>query len=140
VAATAEDTIITWTDPELQTDIALSFQEAAGCNHVWEQIQDVHQRGDAGRRRGVCWSQPRPCSGDALAMAATHTAEPDGLSSSQAAASSVKAGDAPMTRTAQVQGFEKRVHKVVCTDISQHATQCSLAASGQYHSCSSLSA
>jgi hypothetical protein len=49
----AEDTIITWTDAELQTDIALSFQEAAGCNHVWEQIQDVHQSGDVGRRRGA---------------------------------------------------------------------------------------
>jgi protein phosphatase 4 regulatory subunit 3 len=31
----AEDTIITWTDTELGTDIALSFQEAAGCNYVW---------------------------------------------------------------------------------------------------------
>jgi protein phosphatase-4 regulatory subunit 3 len=30
-----EDTIITWTDTELGTDIALSFQEAAGCNYVW---------------------------------------------------------------------------------------------------------
>ena len=54
----AEDTIITWSDAELQTDIALSFQEAAGCNHVWEQIQNVHQRGDVGRRRGACCGQP----------------------------------------------------------------------------------
>ncbi len=65
-ARSAEDTIITWTDPELQTDIALSFQEAAGCNHVWEQIQDVHQRGDAGRRRGAFCSQLRPCCGRCL--------------------------------------------------------------------------
>ncbi len=34
-ALCAEDTIITWTDTELGTDIALSFQEAAGCNYVW---------------------------------------------------------------------------------------------------------
>lgn len=31
----AEDTIITWTDAELETDIALSFQEELGCNYVW---------------------------------------------------------------------------------------------------------
>eukprot|EP00951_Prasinocladus_malaysianus_P048116 scaffold654820_cov59-Prasinocladus_malaysianus.AAC.1 len=27
------DTIITWSDPEVGTDIALSFQEAQGCNY-----------------------------------------------------------------------------------------------------------
>jgi hypothetical protein len=31
----AEDTIITWSDPELGTDIALSFQEAVGCSYIW---------------------------------------------------------------------------------------------------------
>ena len=35
VSARAEDTIITWSDPEIGTDIALSFQEAVGCNHIW---------------------------------------------------------------------------------------------------------
>lgn len=34
-AVCAEDTIITWSDPEIGTDIALSFQEAVGCNHIW---------------------------------------------------------------------------------------------------------
>lgn len=33
--ARAEDTIITWSDAEIGTDIALSFQEAVGCNHIW---------------------------------------------------------------------------------------------------------
>lgn len=31
----SDDTIITWPDPALGTDIALSFQDAGGCNHVW---------------------------------------------------------------------------------------------------------
>ena len=35
------DTIITWTDPGIHTDIALSFQEAMGCNYIWEQISSV---------------------------------------------------------------------------------------------------
>lgn len=33
--ACADDTIITWSDPELGTDIALSFQEAVGCSYIW---------------------------------------------------------------------------------------------------------
>lgn len=35
------DTIITWSDPDINTDIALSFQEAVGCNYIWEQIKNV---------------------------------------------------------------------------------------------------
>lgn len=35
------DTIITWSDPDINTDIALSFQEAVGCNFIWEQIKNV---------------------------------------------------------------------------------------------------
>jgi protein phosphatase-4 regulatory subunit 3 len=35
------DTIITWTDPDICTDIALSFQEAVGCNYIWEQVKSV---------------------------------------------------------------------------------------------------
>jgi hypothetical protein len=31
----AEDTIITWTDKDIGTDVALSFQEAVGCNAIW---------------------------------------------------------------------------------------------------------
>ena len=31
----AEETIITWSDAEIGTDVALSFQEADGCNSVW---------------------------------------------------------------------------------------------------------
>lgn len=29
------DTLIVWTDPETDTDLALSFQEAAGCKEIW---------------------------------------------------------------------------------------------------------
>ncbi|KAK3281899.1 hypothetical protein CYMTET_10332 [Cymbomonas tetramitiformis] len=38
------DTIISWLDPEIGTDIALSFQEAVGCNYIWEQIQGVQSQ------------------------------------------------------------------------------------------------
>lgn len=38
-----EDTIITWTDNHLGTDVALSFQEASGCNYVWGKIQNTTQ-------------------------------------------------------------------------------------------------
>ncbi|KAK9907487.1 hypothetical protein WJX75_004578 [Coccomyxa subellipsoidea] len=36
-----EDTIITWSDPEIGTDIALSFQESVGCSFIWDQIQQA---------------------------------------------------------------------------------------------------
>ncbi|CAK0784720.1 hypothetical protein CVIRNUC_007924 [Coccomyxa viridis] len=38
-----DDTIITWSDPEIGTDIALSFQESAGCSLIWEQINSARQ-------------------------------------------------------------------------------------------------
>jgi protein phosphatase 4 regulatory subunit 3 len=36
-----DDTIITWTDAQIGTDVALSFQEGAGCNRIWRQIQEA---------------------------------------------------------------------------------------------------
>uniref|UniRef100_A0A7C9EDQ6 PP4R3 EVH1-like domain-containing protein n=1 Tax=Opuntia streptacantha TaxID=393608 RepID=A0A7C9EDQ6_OPUST len=33
-----EDTIISWRDPECSTELALSFQESAGCSYIWDQI------------------------------------------------------------------------------------------------------
>jgi hypothetical protein len=41
-AVVAEDTIITWSDPEIGTDIALSFQEAAGCDYIWCVHKSAH--------------------------------------------------------------------------------------------------
>eukprot|EP00249_Psilotum_nudum_P024110 c29096_g2_i3 orf=615-3137(+) len=38
-----EDTIISWTDPEAATDLALSFQEAMGCSYIWDQICNVQR-------------------------------------------------------------------------------------------------
>lgn len=38
-----DDTIISWTDPDIGTDIALSFQEARGCNYIWEQVLHVQE-------------------------------------------------------------------------------------------------
>ena len=38
-----DETIISWVDAELETDIALSFQEGMGCNFIWEQIKSVQR-------------------------------------------------------------------------------------------------
>ncbi|KAG0581095.1 hypothetical protein KC19_4G224600 [Ceratodon purpureus] len=38
-----EDTIISWTDPEVATDLALSFQETMGCSFIWDQICSVQR-------------------------------------------------------------------------------------------------
>jgi hypothetical protein len=38
------DTIVTWTNPETREDVALSFQEAAGAQEVWEMICQVQGR------------------------------------------------------------------------------------------------
>eukprot|EP00198_Chlamydomonas_reinhardtii_P002263 XP_001691599.1 predicted protein [Chlamydomonas reinhardtii] len=37
----AETTIITWHDAEISTDVAISFQEQVGCEHIWQQINQV---------------------------------------------------------------------------------------------------
>lgn len=54
----SDDTIITWTDAEIGTDIALSFAEVVGCNYIWEQIQrvqdnSIRQPDSPGRQRIV---------------------------------------------------------------------------------------
>ncbi|KAL9263830.1 Serine/threonine-protein phosphatase 4 regulatory subunit 3-like protein [Drosera capensis] len=33
-----EETIISWIDPEFSTEVALSFQESAGCSYIWDNI------------------------------------------------------------------------------------------------------
>ncbi|VVB15362.1 unnamed protein product [Arabis nemorensis] len=38
-----EDTIISWRDPERFTELALSFQETAGCSFVWDQISTMQR-------------------------------------------------------------------------------------------------
>lgn len=38
-----EDTIISWRDPEYSTELALSFQENAGCSYIWDQICSVQR-------------------------------------------------------------------------------------------------
>ncbi|KAG2450841.1 hypothetical protein HYH02_004675 [Chlamydomonas schloesseri] len=37
----SETTIITWHDAEISTDVAISFQEQVGCEHIWQQINQV---------------------------------------------------------------------------------------------------
>lgn len=53
-----EDTIISWSDPEVNTDIALSFQEAHGCNSIWQQMKQV-QRDDNPRGSAEVLSRRR---------------------------------------------------------------------------------
>ncbi|XP_042512288.1 serine/threonine-protein phosphatase 4 regulatory subunit 3-like [Macadamia integrifolia] len=56
-----EDTIISWRDPEYSTELALSFQETAGCSYIWDHICSVqrniqfHTLGnlDMGHRSGI---------------------------------------------------------------------------------------
>lgn len=38
-----EDTIIAWRDPEIATELALSFQEAMGCSFIWDQICSIQR-------------------------------------------------------------------------------------------------
>ncbi|XP_060197554.1 uncharacterized protein LOC132626638 isoform X3 [Lycium barbarum] len=38
-----EDTIISWRDPELSTELALSFQETTGCSYIWDSICSVQR-------------------------------------------------------------------------------------------------
>ncbi|KAJ6768540.1 BINDING PROTEIN-RELATED [Salix koriyanagi] len=38
-----EDTIISWRDPEFSTELALSFQETAGCSYTWDHICKVQR-------------------------------------------------------------------------------------------------
>lgn len=49
------DTLIVWTEPSTSLDIALSFQDADGCEDVWRFICDV-QRHYAGLAQGQLWS------------------------------------------------------------------------------------
>jgi len=37
------DTLIVWTEPTTQLDIALSFQDAEGCEDIWQFICDVQR-------------------------------------------------------------------------------------------------
>jgi hypothetical protein len=46
------DTIISWLDLEVGTDLAISFQEAIGCNYIWEQIQNVQTQYRADKDEG----------------------------------------------------------------------------------------
>ena len=46
-----EGTIITWSDPELRNDVAISFQHEEGCEHIWNEIQAL--RGEAAAAYGA---------------------------------------------------------------------------------------
>lgn len=35
--------IMTWSDPSMGTDIALSFQQPTGCNAIWARIEEARQ-------------------------------------------------------------------------------------------------
>ncbi|GMH39897.1 hypothetical protein BSKO_07801 [Bryopsis sp. KO-2023] len=48
----SENTIITWLDPDLKTEMALSFQESLGCNSIFTHLNNM-QKEDGGR--GGLW-------------------------------------------------------------------------------------
>lgn len=56
-----EETIISWRDPEAATELALSFQEAAGCSYIWDNICDI-QRNLQFNNLGALEVGPRPAS------------------------------------------------------------------------------
>ena len=37
------DTLIVWTEPSTTLDIALSFQDAEGCEDIWQFIAEVQR-------------------------------------------------------------------------------------------------
>ncbi|KAK4688245.1 protein phosphatase 4 regulatory subunit 3, partial [Tremellales sp. Uapishka_1] len=43
IYARQQDTLIVWTEPSSQLDIALSFQDAEGCEDVWHFIKEVQK-------------------------------------------------------------------------------------------------
>lgn len=46
------ETIISWNDPSVGMDLALSFQDSENCQVVWEELCAVQGRADAGSFRG----------------------------------------------------------------------------------------
>lgn len=56
-----EETIISWRDPEAATELALSFQEAAGCSYIWDNICEI-QRNLQFSNLGAIEVGPRPAS------------------------------------------------------------------------------
>ncbi|KAJ7531832.1 hypothetical protein O6H91_14G061000 [Diphasiastrum complanatum] len=70
-----EDTIISWTDSEVATDLALSFQEAMGCSYIWDQICSV-QRSVQFPPVGATENGPRPMT-DELEHTGTSQEEDD---------------------------------------------------------------
>ncbi|GFR48535.1 hypothetical protein Agub_g10432 [Astrephomene gubernaculifera] len=66
-----ESTIITWHDAEISTDVAISFQEQVGCDHIWQQIKQVqreehmrHQDHERGRKSSADeYDQPSTIGG-----------------------------------------------------------------------------
>eukprot|EP00698_Gefionella_okellyi_P004493 TRINITY_DN1412_c0_g1_i3.p1 TRINITY_DN1412_c0_g1~~TRINITY_DN1412_c0_g1_i3.p1 ORF type:complete len:595 (+),score=72.51 TRINITY_DN1412_c0_g1_i3:53-1837(+) len=60
-----QDTLIVWTDPSQNADIALSFQEPLGCEDIWDRIFSYQKQG---RREDDENIQPARTSLDVVAM------------------------------------------------------------------------
>ncbi|KAI5007565.1 serine/threonine-protein phosphatase 4 regulatory subunit 3B isoform X2 [Hordeum vulgare subsp. vulgare] len=69
-----EETIISWRDPEAATELALSFQEAAGCSYIWDNICDI-QRNLQFSNLGGIEVGPRPASEHLEASRVLHSHE-----------------------------------------------------------------
>ncbi|XP_020113740.1 serine/threonine-protein phosphatase 4 regulatory subunit 3 isoform X2 [Ananas comosus] len=66
-----EDTIISWRDPELGTELALSFQEATGCSYIWDNICGI-QRNLQFTTLGNLEIGPRPAMAHVESTGAIH--------------------------------------------------------------------
>lgn len=69
----ADDTIITWPEPALHTDVALSFQEAFTCSQVWAEIQRVQEAGLSPRSQTARMQGERPSGRESRAGMAVVT-------------------------------------------------------------------
>uniref|UniRef100_A0A0D9V0H0 Uncharacterized protein n=1 Tax=Leersia perrieri TaxID=77586 RepID=A0A0D9V0H0_9ORYZ len=67
-----EETIISWRDPDAATELALSFQEAAGCSYIWDNICDI-QRNIQFSNLGALEVGPRPTPVSLEASRALHS-------------------------------------------------------------------
>ncbi|KIR57878.1 nuclear protein [Cryptococcus bacillisporus CA1873] len=69
-----QDTLIVWTDPESKLDIALSFQDADGCEDTWQFICEVQKHLISIEDESQVPSSSSPMGGSPMMVANAHMA------------------------------------------------------------------
>eukprot|EP00892_Ulva_mutabilis_P008525 jgi/Ulvmu1/6044/UM027_0021.1 len=104
-----ENTIIAWQDDDIGTDVALSFQEEAGCNAIWSEIHSTCAQtnqagasGDGGQTTSTAGPSAGPASGGSShaetslrALASSAAGGAASASANDGATESGQAGGAP---------------------------------------------